>query len=125
MIKQMTNSEKHRLINTPFSKLWEELWGAHSTKSHHTKILSSRTTDPYKAEENSSRNKFESLKLGVYTKTDCYTLEELIQMTPYIWNEPEWGFPKGRRNYQERDYDCAVREFCEETGYHSENQSVL
>ena len=33
------------------------------------------------------------------------------------WREPEWGFPKGRRNYQEKDYDCAVREFCEETGY--------
>ena len=136
MIKQMTNAEKRRLINEPFSKLWEDLWGIHSTKLQTTnktrhltdmnaKIASSRTLDPYKAEENSSRNKFESLKSGVYTKTDCYTLEELIQSTPYIWNEPEWGFPKGRRNYQERDYDCAVREFCEETGYHSENLTVL
>jgi 8-oxo-dGTP pyrophosphatase MutT (NUDIX family) len=33
------------------------------------------------------------------------------------WDEPEWGFPKGRRNPQENDYDCAVREFSEETGY--------
>ncbi len=33
------------------------------------------------------------------------------------WEFAEWGFPKGRRNYQEKDYDCAVREFCEETGY--------
>ena len=38
-------------------------------------------------------------------------------MTEPVWTEPEWGFPKGRRNYQERDYDCAAREFCEETGY--------
>ena len=30
---------------------------------------------------------------------------------------PEWGFPKGRRNYQERDLTCAIREFEEETGY--------
>jgi 8-oxo-dGTP pyrophosphatase MutT (NUDIX family) len=29
----------------------------------------------------------------------------------------KWGFPKGRRNNQEKDYNCAVREFCEETGY--------
>jgi 8-oxo-dGTP pyrophosphatase MutT (NUDIX family) len=35
------------------------------------------------------------------------------------WTEPEWGFPKGRRNSQEKDYDCAVREFSEETGYSS------
>lgn len=34
-----------------------------------------------------------------------------------IWEEPEWGFPKGRRSYQEKDYECAIREFCEETGY--------
>lgn len=33
------------------------------------------------------------------------------------WTEPEWGFPKGRRNYQEKDYDCALREMTEETGY--------
>jgi len=34
-----------------------------------------------------------------------------------IWTEPEWGFPKGRRNFQEKDYDCALREMTEETGY--------
>jgi ADP-ribose pyrophosphatase YjhB (NUDIX family) len=34
-----------------------------------------------------------------------------------IWVEPEWGFPKGRRNFQEKDYDCALREMTEETGY--------
>ena len=33
------------------------------------------------------------------------------------WAEPEWGFPKGRRNFQEKDYECALREMMEETGY--------
>ena len=37
-------------------------------------------------------------------------------MTTTHWEEPEWGFPKGRRNPQEKDYDCALREFTEETG---------
>lgn len=32
------------------------------------------------------------------------------------WKEPEWGFPKGRRNHQENDYECALREMTEETG---------
>jgi len=111
MIKQMTNEEKTRLITLPFSRLWEDLWSITPDVDFSAKV------DPYKAEELSSRNKFESLKLGVYTKTDFYNLEELINMTQPIWTEPEWGFPKGRRNYQERDYDCAAREFCEETGY--------
>jgi 8-oxo-dGTP pyrophosphatase MutT (NUDIX family) len=50
----------------------------------------------------------------------AYDLKSLIQETQgngYDWDEPEWGFPKGRRNAQESDYDCALREFSEETGY--------
>ena len=88
--------------------------------SYHNNSGSNSTetlNETYKAEEINSKNKFESLKSGIYTKTDFYNLEELIEMTKQTWTEPEWGFPKGRRNYQEKDYDCAVREFCEETGY--------
>ena len=33
------------------------------------------------------------------------------------WQEQEWGFPKGRRNTQEMDYNCALREMTEETGF--------
>jgi len=33
------------------------------------------------------------------------------------WPKSEWGFPKGRRNPQEKDFECAGREFSEETGY--------
>jgi 8-oxo-dGTP pyrophosphatase MutT (NUDIX family) len=110
MIKQMTNTEKQRLLNDSFSKLWGDLWGTPPG-------LTTRANDPYKVEEQSSRNKFESLRSGVYTKMDSHNLEELVNLVDSNWTEPEWGFPKGRRNYQERDYDCAVREFCEETGY--------
>ena len=35
--------------------------------------------------------------------------------TIYNFKEPEWGFPKGRRNSREKNIDCAKREFCEET----------
>jgi len=33
------------------------------------------------------------------------------------WITPEWGFPKGRRNFKETDFEAAIREFKEETGY--------
>jgi 8-oxo-dGTP pyrophosphatase MutT (NUDIX family) len=126
MIKQMTNIEKSRLLSVPFSKLWEDLWYDNQMSAAGAKDFTvSKKTDSYKAEEQSSRNKFESLQSGVYTKTDCYNLEELINQTKPIWIEPEWGFPKGRRNYQERDYDCAVREFCEETGYKIDQLTLL
>jgi len=45
------------------------------------------------------------------------TLDQLILRSDTNWSEPEWGFPKGRRNSLEKDLDCAVREFEEETGY--------
>jgi len=117
MIKQMTNKEKSRLKTESFSKLWRDLWGETSAFSGNS--------DQYKSEEQNSRNKFELLRGGVYTKTDSYNLENLVDFTPSIWIEPEWGFPKGRRNYQEREYDCAVREFCEETGYKPEQLIAL
>jgi len=52
-------------------------------------------------------------------KKNGYTtkLRDLIKKSTTIWEEPEWGFPKGRRNNLEKDLDCAIREFEEETGY--------
>jgi 8-oxo-dGTP pyrophosphatase MutT (NUDIX family) len=47
---------------------------------------------------------------------EIITLEHLIEYSTTKWKETEWEFPKGRRNYQEKDLDCALREFEEETG---------
>jgi len=125
MIKQMTEDEKMRLINEPFSKLWDDLWGIKSAELSANPLSTYKNVDNYKVEEQSSRNKFESLRMGIYTKSDYYTLEELVKIEAPLWKEAEWGFPKGRRNYQEKDYDCAVREFCEETGYKMDQLTVL
>jgi 8-oxo-dGTP pyrophosphatase MutT (NUDIX family) len=32
------------------------------------------------------------------------------------YEHPEWEFPKGRKNKDESDIECALREFEEETG---------
>ncbi len=49
----------------------------------------------------------------------------MIQKSTTNWTEPEWGFPKGRRNYQESDLHCALREFNEETGFPKNKLSVM
>ena len=107
MLIQMTDLEKEYLLTHSFTKLWKHIWGVN--------VVSNQ----YKHEENGSRDKFEMLKVGINNKGDHFSLATLINDSNKYprWTEPEWGFPKGRRNYQERDYDCAVREFCEETGF--------
>ena len=129
MILQMTISEKSRLLTDPFETIWHDLWGSETGSG-------SPQTEQYRMEEHVSREKFTQLRVGIVLKDDFYTLETLIQLSrertlgigksdgtgakpPQTdeWEFAEWGFPKGRRNFQEKDYHCAVREFCEETGY--------
>lgn len=102
MFKQMTKDEKNNILNKDFDVLWKNIWG---NEGYNIK---------YKSEEISSKEKFNMLKHGMVLD---YCLRDIVRETCCEWLEPEWGFPKGRRNYQEKDYDCAVREFCEETGY--------
>lgn len=52
-------------------------------------------------------------------------LSQLIERSDTSWDEPEWGFPKGRRNNLEKDLDCAIREFEEETGYKRSNIKLI
>jgi ADP-ribose pyrophosphatase YjhB (NUDIX family) len=114
MLSQMTNAEKTRVLTLDFWTLWKELWG----------IVDLRE-DKYSNEGVHSRNKFDSLRAGVQCKGCTYTLATLVEDVSTQWAEAEWGFPKGRRNTQERDLDCAVREFCEETGFAPHQLTLL
>jgi 8-oxo-dGTP pyrophosphatase MutT (NUDIX family) len=48
-----------------------------------------------------------------------------IKSSTTNWVEPEWGFPKGRRNPGEKDINCGIREFVEETGYSHEDINII
>lgn len=126
MIKQMTVSEKEDLKTKSFNDLWKILWSiqSHENSGDHNRKVDSYNIDcHYKHEEMSSKDKFNMLKKGIYTKNKkwLFNIQSLINECDLFeqWNEPEWGFPKGRRNYQEKDFDTAIREFSEETGYNS------
>jgi 8-oxo-dGTP pyrophosphatase MutT (NUDIX family) len=109
MMKQMTISEKERLRTCDFTELWKNLWGNETVSNQ------------YKGEESNSKEKYTALKSGIMIKNELFTLERLLDESMQYpqWTEPEWGFPKGRRNSQEKDFECAIREFSEETGYSS------
>ena len=103
IINEMTVEEKNKLLTVEFETLWKDLWG---------NLLGVQ----YRGEERTSRDKMVALKEGVIIKNELYTLESLIKASTTSWITPEWGFPKGRRNYQEKDLMCAVREFEEAAG---------
>lgn len=69
--------------------------------------------------EGGMKEKIQILINGIVSHNERYDLSSLMDESDNYetWTEPEWGFPKGRRNAQEKDYDCALREFAEETGY--------
>jgi ADP-ribose pyrophosphatase YjhB (NUDIX family) len=103
MFKQMTDYEKKDILEQDFKTLWDNLWK--NTQS---------ATLMYKAEEETSCSKFDKLKKGrMHFIIDSSNKSDR-------WKYPEWGFPKGRRNYLEGEYECAIRETVEETGVDSE-----
>lgn len=116
LLNKMTIFEKEFLLKSNFSELWNHLWGEN-------------VGIQYRSEEKTSLEKFTQLKSGIKLNNGIiYSLKDLIEESNnnYLnYEEPEWGFPKGRRNYQEKDITCALREFEEETGFDKFDLSII
>jgi 8-oxo-dGTP pyrophosphatase MutT (NUDIX family) len=110
-VDEMSVQEKSRILSEPFDKLWKQLWGENSGTQ-------------YRSEEIASSKKFELIKNGVVVEEKFITIKDIITNSKTKWTETEWEFPKGRRNSQEKDLDCAIREFEEETGF-SQNDIII
>jgi 8-oxo-dGTP pyrophosphatase MutT (NUDIX family) len=113
MIDEMSLLEKEKILTQTFESLWNEMWGE-----------SNINNNQYKNEELASKKKFELLRDGITIDNTIYKLEDIVRMSNTSWRETEWEFPKGRRNQKEKDLDCALREFGEETGI-SENKITV
>jgi 8-oxo-dGTP pyrophosphatase MutT (NUDIX family) len=103
IVNEMSIIEKQRIINEPFENLWKMMWGDAINIQH-------------KNEELSSYKKFCVIKNGVIVENTMITLKNIVENSNTTWDETEWEFPKGRRNNKEKDIECALREFEEETG---------
>ena len=113
IFNEMTVTEKEFIKNNTFETLWNTMWGDTSQLYQ------------YKNEEVISQKKFELLKNGITVCNETISLDNLIEESSTSWLETEWEFPKGRRNYQEKDIDCAIREFEEETGYTRQDIHII
>ncbi len=114
IIDEMTMIEKSNLMRLTFEQLWRLLWGEYTRGSQ------------YKNEEQISYDKYRQVLGGIRTKDGrIKNLQQFIDESSTRWTETEWGFPKGRRNYNEKDLPCALRECLEETGYDITPDNVI
>lgn len=117
LFSHMTIDERKRINQNDFDYLWKEMWckGEEECCKNFTK------------EYQEASEKFNRIKKGYYIRskdtkniTNNITFVDIdyfIKNTRSCFNETEWGFPKGRRNVNENDINCAFREFKEETGF--------
>jgi len=113
IIDEMSINEKLRLTNTTFINLWNELWVNKSSQ--------------HRSEEINSEKKFNILIDKSFNES-CeinFNLKNLLNDSNSNWEETEWEFPKGRRNLNESDVDCALREFQEETGINKSEVNLI
>ena len=108
LFKQMVQEEIDKIGKMEFDELWSEVWpnGEITHKNEYAR----------------SKAKFEQLKNG---SNQVVTLDFYTTEIKPSWSHAEWGFPKGRRNYQEDDMTCGVREFEEESGYTEDEYTIL
>jgi 8-oxo-dGTP pyrophosphatase MutT (NUDIX family) len=104
-IRGMTREERQKLETMDFDEIWHLLWGSDTESSiryAHDRVI--------------SRQKLGELRNGITLPGGVsYTLIDLLRQEPIIYDTPEWGFPKGRRDPCENDMRCAYRELVEET----------
>ena len=101
----MSNNEIEYIKDNSFDDLWNNLW----EKTAKKKI--------YQKEYNESKSKFCKIKEYGYIKK--------LTSLGSKYDTPEWEFPKGRKNINESNCECAIREFYEETGIEKENYIML
>ena len=111
IINEMSNGEIERVKKATFGNMWSDLWTNKFVQHKNEEILSEK--------------KFGLLKNGIIVNDSLITLIDILNESNTNWPETEWEFPKGRRNVNESDLECALREFEEETGISKDEVNLI
>ena len=105
LFNYMSASEIEKIKTHNFNFLWNELW------------KNTANNKQYSHEKDTSEKKFNELINNNVMK------QILQQCCPY--DTPEWEIPKGRKDYNESNINCAIREFKEETSFDGNDYNIL
>lgn len=112
LFSNMTEKERKNISTHSFDVLWKNLWQINNTQT-------------FQKEFSEAKKKFMLLYNGYIIQCPTtkmkYTcnIKNILSNCKTALHENEWGFPKGRRNINEKDIFCAIREFVEEAGIES------
>ena len=106
----MSTDEIKMISSESFDNLWKSVWNSSGKE--------------YQEEYRRAEEKFRCLT-SEFKEKNVLGLSYYTNKQTRNWDTPEWGFPKGRRNYSENNMDCAAREFNEETGYTTDDYEIL
>jgi ADP-ribose pyrophosphatase YjhB (NUDIX family) len=113
LFSSMTKEEIQNLKTLNFDKLWEKLW------------MKNIDDKKFKKDYSKSNTKFNKIQKGYFVDNKYISIDYFIGIVNNFWNETEWGIPKGRRNFREKDIDTAKREFIEESGLSSKCFKII
>lgn len=111
LISRLTYIEIEMILKFDIEYIFKKYW----TFTKH------KSSQYYKQFEHSKKMLNKLVNGYTNTNGDLIKFSNLVEEFSHLntgWNEPDWGFPKGRRKRgkYESDLDCAIREFKEETG---------
>lgn len=112
MFNKMNKEEKQNILTKNFKVLWENIW------------LTNVNNRKNKTEFYKGIIKFNILKNGFYRNNTLYDLKYYIENSSTDYTDPEWYFPKGKKEKNETEIEASLREFIEETNIKKENIKI-
>jgi len=109
LLNRISKKEIENIKKKSFDELWKDLW-----------LINDIDQTKYMKEYISSKRLYYSLK-------ENKELDYYINNNTFVYEDSEWEFPKGKKNINknEKNYDCAKRELCEETNIHINDFKII